>query len=36
MTPIEVIRLGGSDLGKHEIFVPTKTYPVMTVGEIAQ
>ena len=27
---------GGSDLGKHEIFVPTKTYPVMTVGEIAQ
>lgn len=27
---------GGGDLGKHEIFVPTKTYPVMTVGEIAQ
>jgi hypothetical protein len=22
-------------LGKHEIFMPTKTYPVMTVGELA-
>jgi hypothetical protein len=24
-----------ADLGKHEIFIPTKTYPPMTVGEIA-
>ncbi|MBK6856325.1 MAG: N-6 DNA methylase [Microthrixaceae bacterium] len=27
---------GGADIAKHEIFVPTKTYPVMTVGEIAR
>ena len=24
-----------ADLGKHEIFTPTKTYPPMTVGELA-
>jgi hypothetical protein len=28
--------LFGDDLGKHDIFVPTKTYPLMTVREIAQ
>ena len=24
-----------ADLGKHELFTPTKTYPPMTVGELA-
>ena len=24
-----------ADLGKHEIFTPTKTYPAMTIGELA-
>ena len=24
-----------ANLGKHEIFTPTKTYPPMTVGELA-
>lgn len=27
---------GGADIATHDIFVPTKTYPVMTVGEIAR
>jgi hypothetical protein len=24
-----------AELGKHEIFIPTKTYPTMTVSELA-
>jgi hypothetical protein len=24
-----------ADLGKHEIFAPTKAYPLMTIGQLA-